>query len=664
MQTATVAKQNQVDVLQSNAFTIQSSGKMFHMVMAGLYSDKPQSITREIWSNAFDAHAMCGKADVPFDVTFPTNFMPEFACRDYGEGISHADMQSLYTILGHSSKENTNQAVGKWGVGRMSPMSYTDSFTVTSIHKGMKAIYNVMLDDDGGPKLHTFMEPTPSTEPSGVRISFPVDRKDVDTFQKAARRVSLGFDVKPIVTNKTGFVQWPAIVKMFEGSGFYTYESFNLDPNKYGHNFAGTFVKMGCVLYPIDDSIISTAKNLGNIILEVPIGSLGVSASRESLSYGRNEPTINTLETAISKMRDEVAGLVEKKLSTAKSYFHAYCMAQEITRNVPRVGARLTWKGKTLDKAYGYYLSVNGRTNVNLRRVDGHIIRGIFETTDSWRISINGPYAFVTLDVTKKKPIRFPARLEAMTSNVFVIEYDSTKPASVADLASFVEEFDGAIPFIDADTLPDPGVKPTGKRGPVKVKSISKGGYITPIDMDEATFQAGGVYVPLVGSVAADDHKGFKGILSVAFEKAGISTLYGVNAVMMKKFEGQPQWVTFKEYMKVFINKNSEEIAFRKKFHGLLSVYTDSMFHKLTGLGSKEIDDLSAAMKKVESFKSGIDPYIWGAIQNFCDLQVTQVSTFDLSHLEEAVDKKFPLLSMLPNSTNPALIRPYIKALA
>jgi hypothetical protein len=88
------------------------------------------------------------------------------------------------------------------------------------------------------------------------------------------------------------------------------------------------------------------------------------------------------------------------------------------------------------------------------------------------------------------------------------------------------------------------------------------------------------------------------------------------------------------------------------------------MFHKLTGLGSKEIDDLSAAMKKVESFKSGIDQYTWGAIQNFCDLKVTQVSTFDLSHLEQAVDKKFPLLSMLPNSTNPALIIPYIKALA
>ena len=49
----------------TTGFTIQASGKMFHMVISGLYSNKPQSITREIWSNAFDAHAMVGKTDTP-----------------------------------------------------------------------------------------------------------------------------------------------------------------------------------------------------------------------------------------------------------------------------------------------------------------------------------------------------------------------------------------------------------------------------------------------------------------------------------------------------------------------------------------------------------------------------------------------------------------------
>jgi len=68
-------------------FTIQASGKMFHMVISGLYSDKPKSITREIWSNAFDAHAMVGKEAVPFEVTFPTAITPTFTCRDFGPGI-------------------------------------------------------------------------------------------------------------------------------------------------------------------------------------------------------------------------------------------------------------------------------------------------------------------------------------------------------------------------------------------------------------------------------------------------------------------------------------------------------------------------------------------------------------------------------------------------
>ncbi len=130
-------------------FTIQASGKMFHMVISGLYSNKPQSITREIWSNAFDAHAMVGKETEPFLVTFPTALSPTFSCRDFGPGIAHGDMEGFYTVLGHSTKENTNTAVGKWGVGRMSPMSYTDTFSVVSYHKGEVSYYAVQLGPDG-----------------------------------------------------------------------------------------------------------------------------------------------------------------------------------------------------------------------------------------------------------------------------------------------------------------------------------------------------------------------------------------------------------------------------------------------------------------------------------------------------------------------------------
>lgn len=664
MQTITAVKQTSVDVLQSNAFTIQSSGKMFHMVVAGLYSDKPQSITREIWSNAYDAHAMCGKADVPFEVTFPTTFMPEFACRDFGEGISHDDMQSLYTILGHSSKENTNQAVGKWGVGRMSPMSYTDSFTVTSIHKGMKAIYNVMLDDDGSPKLHTFMEPSPTDEPSGVRISFPVSRDDIGAFQKAARRVSLGFDVKPVITNKASNVSWPVLTKKFVGTNFYTYDRVNLS-GSYGNDFSGFYVKMGCVLYPVDSGIIKSKLGGNNVIIEVPIGSLGVSASRESLSYGRNEPTIKTLEAAVESVQAEVAKLVEDSIALAKSHFHAYVLLCQYDGNVPKVyGNTVTWRGQKISTGQGYYLEANDYKSLTIQKLEGKTLRKPLD--GSWRMHSTSKYLFVTLDVSEKKPVRLLNRLfevDGNYSSVALVSYNSSDKDSQKSLTELVADYDGAVTFVDAHSLADPGSKKTGKRAPVKVKVISPYGDIRETDMDDAAFLAGGVYVPLVGSSPKEDHKGYRQILKLVHEKCGINTLYGINAVMMKKFEGQPQWITLKEYLTKFVDLHKDEIAFVTKF-GDGYLFMDHICHKLVGQGSKEIDDLSSAINKMNSGRSGVSSSAWAYILKFTGVTVTQQPSVDIVSLNKAVEDKFPLLYQLHSNTPVQHIIPYIKALA
>lgn len=201
MKTNTAVRLVENNAMSSTAFTIQASGKMFHMVISGLYSNKAQSITRELWSNAFDAHSMVGKEDVPFEVTFPTAMTPVFSVRDFGPGIAHDDMEGFYTVLGHSTKENTNKAVGKWGVGRMSPMSYTDTFSVVSRHKGMVAYYSVQLGPDGAPQLHVLAPPSPTTEADGLEVSFPVKRGDIGLFQNAAEVVSYGFKVSPAVTN-------------------------------------------------------------------------------------------------------------------------------------------------------------------------------------------------------------------------------------------------------------------------------------------------------------------------------------------------------------------------------------------------------------------------------------------------------------------------------
>jgi len=108
------SRNTEASSLSKKDFSIQASGKMFHMIISGLYSNKPKSITREIYSNAFDAHAMVGKHDVPFDVIFPTPMAPTFTVRDYGPGIHHDNMEGFYTILGPRRTPTRLSANGVW----------------------------------------------------------------------------------------------------------------------------------------------------------------------------------------------------------------------------------------------------------------------------------------------------------------------------------------------------------------------------------------------------------------------------------------------------------------------------------------------------------------------------------------------------------------------
>lgn len=308
---------------ETSAFSMQSSGKMFKMIISGLYSDKPQSITREIYSNAFDAHAMSGKSDVPFEVSLPSRWTPQFSVRDFGEGLSHEWMKAKYTIVGHSSKEDTNLAVGKWGVGRMSPLSYIDTFAVESIHKGKKAIYNVIMAEDGSPKLNTLVLPMDTDEPSGLKVSFPVKPADMGSFQSAARRVSMGLPVKPTVEGNPNY-EWPVFDRGTSGSGYTTYSH----DEGYG-GLRGVVAQMGCVIYPVDLSLLDltpTERSIFgemNILLDTPIGSVEVTASREDLSYGPKEPTKEHLTKELKRLFKEMVKDTQEEVDKATNEYQA-----------------------------------------------------------------------------------------------------------------------------------------------------------------------------------------------------------------------------------------------------------------------------------------------------------------------------------------------------
>src|SRR5277367_3848978 len=76
-------------------FSINASTVAFGVLSSGLYNDKIRAIIRELACNAWDAHVMAGKKEVPFDIHLPTDFEPVFRITDYGTGLSYDDIMTL-----------------------------------------------------------------------------------------------------------------------------------------------------------------------------------------------------------------------------------------------------------------------------------------------------------------------------------------------------------------------------------------------------------------------------------------------------------------------------------------------------------------------------------------------------------------------------------------
>lgn len=281
-------------------FKIKASAKAFSILSSGLYANKIRAIVRELSCNAVDSHVAAGKADTPFDVHLPNDLEPWFAIRDYGTGLSHEQVTSIYTTYFESTKTDSNDYIGALGLGSKSPFSYTDNFTVTAIKDGKKGIYSAFINGQGVPSIAQMMTED-TDEPAGVEVKFSVnDRYDFSKFRDEARTVYTYFKLRPVVTG----------YKEFEFKDV-DYDTKDIVPgvHSYKHNHRSVAI-MGNIAYPIDvpnaDKVLGDLRSLLGCGLELhfAIGELDFQASREGLSY-----IPSTIEAIKSKLEDVNAAL-------------------------------------------------------------------------------------------------------------------------------------------------------------------------------------------------------------------------------------------------------------------------------------------------------------------------------------------------------------------
>ena len=380
-----VIETHSAGVQSASGFTIAQTSKMFKILSDSLYSDKVMAVIRELSTNAYDSHISAGNKN-PFKVTLPTAANPNFIVRDYGTGLSQADMENLYTTYGASNKNDSNDFVGCLGLGSKSPFAYTKSFTTSSYFNGQKYTYIAAIDDNGVPTLNLF-NVCETDEPNGLEISFAVKQYDFTEFSQKAIRIFHYFKMKPIIDGGviTSLKDHAYSNKniVISGDGWRVCRLSNDNnhyPSVYHRIDSGIVALMGNIAYPVvasqlvgeqkaeqSEHIAKWNRAFGkadidswksfvteilnqNLYLELDfnIGELEMDVSREGLQYTK---------AVIKALRDKTQGIYlemkeefSKKIAAAKTRIEAISTYYQLNDLAGGWGVGASWtdsNGKT-----------------------------------------------------------------------------------------------------------------------------------------------------------------------------------------------------------------------------------------------------------------------------------------------------------------------------
>ena len=344
---------------EGNAFTIQASAKAFEVLSSNLYQNKILAVIREITCNAADAHALVGKPLSSIEVNLPTFSMPSFSVRDYGPGLSHDDVMSLYTTYFRSTKDNNASAIGGFGLGSKSPFAVADQFTVTSWHKGIKSVY-VCYKQGGMPRVNHITS-EPSTEPSGLLVTVVVKAQDRNEWVRNAANFFRFWPKLPKIIGLDAAFQtiWQTDEVLHKSSN--TLNDLPRWAIFKGNQPATVF--MGLVSYSLNfdnltklPSEVSTLLRDASLFLNMPVSSLQISPSREALSY--DPDTVALLETTCIRIAKGIINEVIKDLDKLPTLYDArkfvwensgYNTVRNAIQNLAEKGV-IKWRGQTIPR--------------------------------------------------------------------------------------------------------------------------------------------------------------------------------------------------------------------------------------------------------------------------------------------------------------------------
>ncbi|AZU98529.1 hypothetical protein [Acinetobacter phage AbTZA1] len=310
----------------AHTFTISTSAKAFQILSSGIYKNKIRAVVREVICNALDAHRLINSSE-KFIIKAPTELDPRFVVRDFGPGLSHDDMITIYTQYFKSLKTEDGNQIGGFGLGAKSPFSYTDTFNVTSYHEGIVRIYTAALSNGEPQLMKVFEGPFEDGDRNGIEVTVPVKLDDIGIWQIELRYILTPFDPATFEIRGTSL----DIKHLCDYETYTQYpEMFLTSSNQYT-NPPGVYAICGNIVYPLDGTPgmkCSWLRATASVVyVHFDINELMPQPSREQLQM--DEFTVKNICAKVNKLNND---LMEKDLNDLRKIQYARPLVRALNK--------------------------------------------------------------------------------------------------------------------------------------------------------------------------------------------------------------------------------------------------------------------------------------------------------------------------------------------
>lgn len=448
--------------IKSNSVYIDSNNLDFIITIlsTNLYSNPLESFLRETVSNAWDSHVEAG-VEEPIILELGEDLQGGYYCKiqDFGVGLSPERFENIYRNIGSSTKRESKDAIGGFGIGRFSALSYSPTVYITSVYDGIKTGY-VMYKDNSTISIDELYS-IPVDESNGVEVKVPVEsEQELRAIREAIRQQLVYFENLHVIDNTESS---RSFAKEFNEFVIKKYENFRVNTlNRHD----GVSLLLGKVVYPLRflklNRKYSSIRQIYPVALTFEIGEIPVTPNREEIMY--NPSSIALIEKRLDAAIEEIMEMA--KVAGKKDYTdaHEYSMALDdrfkltlVEKDmddtyvyIPDEMVKLTLNGKSYDKlTFQRHISVYDSTKIfskgyfydgsrissskqlmTVSSVTNAIARGSFYVCDVSKLkNLSKSYIRGEFDsqVYFQKPIKKSRFIKLIVKNLQKVSLDSHK---------------------------------------------------------------------------------------------------------------------------------------------------------------------------------------------------------------------------------------------